>query len=501
MGGSAMKTAIVGGGVGGLITALLLTKQGTKVEIFEKESRLGGRLAFVERNGYRIDEGPTIVLLPEMLTSILEEAGISSDQYELIQCDPLYSLNYPDGTVYTKYASLSRQLEEIKRVFPGEEEHFIQFMEDMKTRFSIGKRAFLEKDFVHKRDFWTLENLKNLWKLKAYQTVHSMTASHFNDSRLQEAYSLQTLYVGGNPYSSPAMYSLIPYSEHEHGIYYLKGGYASLVEVLERELRRRNVPIHLNHKVDKLMLHGNRAQGIIANGKKRLFHSVILNGDFPKTASVIDKQEKSYIPSSGCVLFYFGLNRRYDQGNIHQFFMSPDFHHHMKQVFKSKEIPDAPSFYAFNPSKIDPTLAPEGKSVLYVLVPVPSGTHIDWSKQEAFKEKMLQEIEERAFPGIKEATEWMEIRTPNEAERFGLYQGGSFGIAPELRQSGVFRPQVKPYSYDNVFAVGASVHPGGGIPIVMQGAKLLADYIAREKHAIMKGGTIHEVHRESIPTV
>jgi phytoene desaturase len=501
MGESIMKTAIIGGGVGGLVTALLLSKRGFQVDIFEKEERLGGRLAFVERDGYRIDEGPTIVLLPEMLMSILDEAGIGRDRYELIPCDPLYTLHFPDGSTYTKFADIQKQLKEIKQKFPGEEENFMKFLEEMNARFLAGKRAFLEKSFVRKRDFWTVRNMKTLWEMKAYQSVQAFTSSYFQDDRLRQAYALQTLYIGGNPLSAPAMYSLIPYSEHEHGIYYVKGGYASLIEVMEEELIARGVRIHKQNPVQAVQTEGNKAKGVTAAGRFIPFDAVVMNGEFPLMASLVQKKPKKYVPSSGCVLFYFGLNKKYEQGEVHQFFMGEDFQQHMKQVFSTKEVPTDPSFYTFYPSLIDPSLAPEGKSVLYVLVPVPSGTHINWEKETAFQERMLNEIERRAFPKLREAVEWMEVRTPKEAAQFGLYEGGSFGIAPAFLQSGVFRPQYKPFEYENVFAAGASVHPGGGIPVVMQGAKLLADYLIEEKSMVEKGGGEHGHIKKSVSSL
>ncbi|AQX55854.1 hypothetical protein BC359_17050 [Priestia flexa] len=169
------------------------------------------------------DEGPTIVLLPKMLTTILEEAGISSNQYELIQCDPLYKIHFADGTTYTKRATEEEQFCEIERSFPGESENYKRFMVDMKKRFEVGEKAFSQKSFVNKWDFWTWQNVKFLKQLNANQSMHKFVSRYFNDQRLASAYALQSLYIGGNPYSSPAIYSLIPYSEHAHGIFYVKG--------------------------------------------------------------------------------------------------------------------------------------------------------------------------------------------------------------------------------------------------------------------------------------
>ncbi|WP_096155184.1 phytoene desaturase family protein [Bacillus sp. FJAT-45066] len=470
---------IVGAGIGGMISALLLRKEGFEVTIYEKESKLGGRLAFVEKDEYKIDKGPTIVLLPEMLVSILKEAGVKESDYELVALDTMYSLHYQDGTTYTKFRSMVKQKEEIEKKFPEDLKGFSKYMNDMEKRFAIGKEAFLEKSFVKKSTFWTAKNIQSLLKLKAYETTRKNANRYFSHKKLQEAYTLQTLYIGGNPYSSPAMYNLIPFSEHAHGIHYIKGGYASLVEVIQKKLLKTGVKIHFNSNVDRIITEDNEAKAIKVNGKVNNFDAVLVNGDFPNMLPLV-KQKKKYEPSSSCLLFYFGLNKKYDTSNVHQFFMSNDFSKHMKQVFKEKVIPTAPSFYTFNPSIIDDSLAPSGKSVLYVLVPVPSGDHIDWENEKDFIERMFQQLEQRAFPKLRESVEWMEVRTPKEAMVEGLFQGGSFGIGPSILQSGVFRPQVKPFKFKNVYAAGASIHPGGGIPIVMQGAKLAVEIIKED---------------------
>ncbi|WP_100372549.1 phytoene desaturase family protein [Bacillus sp. FJAT-45037] len=478
-----MKTAIIGGGVGGMLSALYERQRGHEVVLYEKEATLGGRLAFVERDGFKIDKGPTIVLLPEMIYSILEEVGITREEVPLTRIDPLYSLHFPDGMTFYKWSDKEKQYAELNKWFDGETENFDRYLADMKWRFEEGKTAFLDRDFVRKRDFFSAPNLHTLWKLKAYETVKRQASRYFNHPRLQEAFSFQTLYIGGAPHGSPALYSLVPFSEHYHGIWYVQGGYASLISLFEKKLRQRGVDIRLESEVEEFVMEGNRCVAIKTNNKQQeeLFDRFIVNGDFPNAEHLVTKQKKSYTPSSGCLLLYFGLNRTYEERDVHQFLMTDDFEKHMKEVFDEKTLPSSPSMYVFHPSLIDSSLAPDGKGVMYVLIPVPSGDAVNWDDVDHYIEERIDELEKRAFPDLRDAIEWMEVRTPKMALQDGLYAGGSFGIAPSLRQSGVFRPQLKPFKFDNVYAVGASTHPGGGIPIVMQGAKLLADYIDTEE--------------------
>lgn len=494
-----MTVGIIGGGVGGLMTALFLSHQGMDVTVYEKSSKLGGRLAFVRNGDYRIDEGPTIVLLPEMFLDLLQKAGVDTSVLRLLRCDPLYSMHFTDGSTYTKYAHALEQQREIERLFPNDATGFQQFLTEGKQRFDIGMDAFLSKSFSQTRDFWTFTNIRKLLQLKPYQSVAQLMKGYFSDERLQQAYALQSLYIGGNPYQVPAMYSLVSFSEHEHGVYYLQGGYASLIPVLEKTLRERGVTIHLSTPVEKILSHEGRATAIVANGQQHNHEAVVFNGEMPFLPDLVPEvPRRKFTPSSSCYLLYFGLNKTYTEQPIHNYLMGPDFKGHMNAVFQSKQLPKDPSIYIFNPSVVDTSLAPQGHSVLYVLVPVPAGSDIEWDDVDDWREEIIGRLEANGYPGLRDHTEWMEIRTPETAKREGYFQGGNFGIAPVLGQSGVFRPQAKPTKIRNLYATGASTHPGGGIPIVMQGAYLTAEAIVNDFP--IKGGQSNE-RQASVPTV
>ncbi|ANE47250.1 capsular biosynthesis protein CpsH [Paenibacillus swuensis] len=487
-----MSTAIIGGGVGGLTTALLLSASGEEVTIYERGNRLGGRLAYESNGTYRIDQGPTIVLLPEMLLEILEEAGISRDRIPLIPCDPMYRIHYADGTSFDKYSDPKKQQDEIESKFPGESGAFLRYMETMKELFIHGKEAFLERAFLKKSHFFTFKNVRLLHKMRVHKSVRALAAEFYKDSRLVDAFSLQTLYIGGAPFQSPALYSLIPYAEHAYGIWYVKGGYASLVDLLEEELVRRGVHIRLQSEITSIKVEHQRCEGVVlSDGSEHAHFQVVYNGDFPHLMSLLPnvtkrmKPKPRYIPSSGCVLVYLGLDKRWEEAPAHQFVLPPSLTDSLRAVFEEGRIPNEPSFYMFNPTALDDGAAPEGESVMYMLIPVPpavSGVHWD-EEVPALVDRVLQLAEERLFPGLREAIVWQQVRTPIDAVREGLYGGGSFGLAPLLSQSGVFRPQFAPLPIQGLYTVGASVHPGGGIPIVMQGAKLLTSHLEKERKA------------------
>jgi len=480
-----VEVAFVGGGIGSLTAALLLSKQGKKVTVYERSSRLGGRLAYQEGGGYRIDQGPTIVLLPEMLLSILEEAGIDRSRIPLLECDPLYRIHYADGTVFHKWRNQLRQIEELERLFPDEVEGFQRYMADMEVAFKQGKEAFLERPFLRKREFYTFRNISLLTKLKAYKSVRSFARRYFRNEKLLDAFSLQTLYIGGAPFQAPGLYTLLPFAEHAYGIWYVKGGYAGIVSILEAELRSRGVEIRTETQIEGLILEKGRCLGVKeAGGKEILHNTVVYNGDFPHLASLLPKDAvpmKAYKPSSGTILIYLGLNKQWKDASVHQFFLPKNLHSGLKEIFQNNRLPQDSSFYIFYPSAIDEEAAPPGESVMYMLVPAPPHGSVVWEDEvPELVERVIDEAEKRGFPGLRAAIKWKDVRTPRDAASDGLYHGGSFGIAPTFGQSAVFRPQIVPYPIQGLYAVGASVHPGGGIPIVMQGAKLLANYLLKE---------------------
>lgn len=486
-----MNIGFVGAGVGTLYAALLLTKRNPSLQltIYEKEDRVGGRLNYVEfDNGAKVDEGPTIVLLPSKLKQQLMKAGLPENEVELIEVDPLYRLRYQDETSFYKYREIERQAEEIERTF-GEGDAFRQYMSQKKEEYRIGFDTFLDRSYASKAELFEPKLLLLLMRLKAYETAHANMKRFFEDERLRVAYSLQTLYIGGNPYATPSLYGLIPYREQEEGVWYVKGGYFSLATKMEHELKRRGVRFEMNATVNRIHVTDGVADGITVNDEFVPYDAVVVNGDFPLMERLIDGvTPKTYEPSSGTLLLYFTVNGELDLP-VHQFDLPNDFEGSMRTIFEDGKLSEYPAMYTFNPSRMDTTLAPEGTSVLYVLVPVPRKLEREDFESQGTIEHLLGRIE-ALMPDFRERVIEMKVRTPMDAERFGLFEGGSFGIAPKLSQSAAFKPQARPFpKIERLYAVGASVHPCGGVPIVMIGSQLLVKKMEEEMGAMHRDDT------------
>lgn len=474
------KIAIVGGGIGGITASLYLRRLGYEVTLYEKSDRLGGRLTYELSGDFEIDQGPTIVLLPELLKDIFNDVGFEEDQYELISIDPVYDIHFKDGTTFRKYRDQEKTKAEIEAKFPGDGDGFERYLKEMEDVYYFGVDAFLSRDFQSKRDFLSLTNLKFVLKSKSYRTVTDYLSRYFKDQRLRDAYSLQTLYIGGAPHQVPALYGLISYSEHAFGVWYVKGGYYSLIPKLEAYLHELGVTIKKQTPVEKIIVENNQIKGLISSDGPEFYDKVVYNGDYPTIEGLIDGHkvlDRPLKPSSGCVMVYLGLSKQYTSQLTHQFFMSHDFSRYMESVTSKQTLPTDPSLYVFNPTAVEDTNS-KG-STLYILIPVPIAINPTEEELHAFVDDQLRWLEETAYEDLTKYIEWKKIRTPRDAERDGLYLGGSFGVSPLLSQSGAFRPQIVYPTIKGLYAVGASVHPGGGVPIVMQGAKLLKEAIER----------------------
>ena len=291
------------------------------------------------------------------------------------------------------------------------------------------------------------------------------------------------------PYDTPSLYGLIPYREQEEGIWYVKGGYFSLATKIEKELKRRGVTFKLEANVERVRVADGRADAVVVDGGVHPYDAVVVNGDFPLMERLIDGVKlKSYEPSSGTLLLYFTVDGDIDLP-VHQFDLPNDFAGSMQTIFEDGKLSKYPAMYTFNPSIIDDSLAPTGTSVLYVLVPVPRKLEREDFEASGAIEHLMGRIE-RMVPDFRDRVIEMKVRTPMDAERFGLFEGGSFGIAPKLTQSAAFKPQARPYPHiDRLYAVGASVHPCGGVPIVMIGSQLLVKRMEEEMGALYHDDT------------
>ncbi len=490
------KVIIVGAGTAGLASGIRLLKDGFDVEIYEKNEKPGGRMFRIEEKGFQFDVGPTIVMMPELYREVFEYSGANPNDYlDMSLLNPFNTIYYPDGTkleISSELPSLIRQLEQFG---PAETKGYLDYLSSVYERYQRVKNHFLDKSYRSAWGFFNPKSLYQAYKLKTLNSAYTSISRFVKDEKLRQALSFQTLYIGVSPYSGPSIYTIIPMIELLYGVWYIKGGMYQMTKALERRFLEMGGVINYNSPVEEILLVGNKTAGVLVNGKPRYGEIVLCNADFPyamknliKDESKKGKYKTSKIDtmkySTSSFILYLGLNKKY-KTNVHSIRFAEDFKRNIDEL-DNGTLPMDPSFYMYSPSQIDPTIAPNGKELIYVLVPVPNmhkGTS-EWTTDEVetYKNLVLNKIEKiKGFEDVKDHIEVLKTFTPKTFNyKFNLEYAATFGLKPILTQSVYFRPQNKFKTIDNLYFAGSSNHPGAGVPIVLASAQLACKEILKD---------------------
>jgi phytoene desaturase len=496
------KVIVVGAGTAGLASAIRLQNKGYDVEIYEKNPKVGGRMYQLEEKGFKFDVGPTIVMMPNVYREVFEQTGRNAEDYIPMQkLNPIYSIQYTKDEsldVSTDLADLTEFLEGI-----SEEDTlgYYRYLTQTYKRYLIAKDHFIEKSFRKPSDFYNPKTLVNAYKLKTFNNAYNEISKFVKDDRLMKMLSFQTLYIGISPHNGPSIYTIIPMIETIYGVWYIKGGMYTMATSMAKLFEELGGKIHLNSKVDEIVVKNKKANGIVVNGEVINADYVVVNADFPYAMKNLMKNEKDrgkYTDkkvdkmdySCSVFLMYLGLNKKVsDDTRLHNIVFANDFEKNISDIFEGND-PKDPSVYMYIPTKMDDSLAPKGKEVLYVLAPVPelkTRGH-KWTQDEIndYKEIVYDKIKmKKGLENIEDMVEVEKIFTPNNFENeFNAMHGATFGLAPTLLQSNYFRPQNKFRYTENLYFTGSSVHPGAGVPIALTSAKLAADELMKDDNSI-----------------
>jgi phytoene desaturase len=482
-----MKVLIIGAGVGGMATACRLARLGCEVEIYEKKEKVGGRLSNFEKSNFRVDAGPTLLLMPWVLRRVFTDLGKKINDYlELTKLHPVYKIYFEDGMVISPYSEKQKMFDEISKFSKKDAEGYLRYLADYKKYYEIALKEFIEKNFNSPLDMLTPKGIISLISGGALRDLYSKTGDYFSDPRVRIVFSLQSVYIGAAPTKLPAVYGLIPYVEFTEGVWYPKGGLYSIAETLALLCKEFGVKIHTKKPVKKIIVENSVAKGLqLEDGKIVLADAIISNADLPYTyLHLLDEEDRLHMPDSkvkslktSCSAFmmYLGLKGKVDLAH-HSFILPNDYLKTFEDIFERKVMPKKPGIYVANPCSHDKTLAPRDKSIIYVLVPVPNLlSGIDW-KIEAprLRKQIIQKLESIGVKDLEKRIVMEKIFTPLDwRDSFGLENGATFGLSPGLFQSAAFRPSNKDKKIKGLYFVGASTHPGSGIPIVLLSAELM----------------------------
>ncbi|MEO0415782.1 MAG: phytoene desaturase family protein [Verrucomicrobiota bacterium] len=484
---------VIGAGPGGLTSAMLLAHRGFRVTVVERESVVGGRSRELQLGDYSFDTGPTFLHQKFVLDEMFRETGRNSDDYlDFVKLDPMTRLSWGDTALNT-YADRNKMAEEVERVFPGSRAGFERFMRDHAEKLQK-IYPVLQKPFGSLASYLSPDLFKAFPYVATNNSVIDVLGKYFDDPRLQLAFTFQAKYLGMSPWRCPALFSILAFTEYEFGVYHTKGGLCKISQAMAKVLDEEGGEILFNSEVEEILTTGRKMTGVkLKDGSEIHGDEVIVNADFGHAmtnllngASVPDAEMRKKKFSCSTFMLYLGVDKKYDDEPFHHILFADDYENNVADIQSERMISDDMSIYIRNSSVLDPNVAPEGHSALYVLVPTINNRHgLNWDGiQQAYRDKVLDRIEScTSMTDLRDHIVEERIYTPASWQNDGVFMGATFNLSHHLGQMLYFRPHNRYQGFDNCFLVGGGTHPGSGLPTIYESARISTNLIC-DKHEV-----------------
>jgi phytoene desaturase len=486
------QVLVAGAGLGGLATALRLATRGYSVTILEQYHQPGGRLNYLERDGFSWDLGPSFFSMSYEFEALFQDCGVKNP-LTLQELDPVYTVNFSHlNKPISVYKDLDRLAKEVSDLEPDFQRKATKYLDAAERIFADTEYRVIKKNFSSLGDY-LFQLTKVPWQHapKMFRSMWSELSKNFKSEEVRIIFSLVAFFLGSTPFDTPAVYSLLNYTELRYdGYWNVKGGMYEIVRSIVRLLEQHNVQIHYNTKVvNTLQEDGNITAFVDQHGYQWEADQFVVNADAASfRGQVLEKrayrEEKldQYHWTLGPFTMYLGVEGKVPNLDHHNYFLGDNFKDYARTIFHTTEAPDNPYYYVSVSSKSNPESAPEGCENLFVLCPVPDLRHKpDWSDQEELTENIIQDLSKRTGFPIKERLLTQEIWNPRDwADRFNLYKGSGLGLAHDMDQIGGFRPNNKDEDFRNLYYTGASTVPGTGLPIVVISSRLTTEKILND---------------------
>lgn len=479
------RVAVVGAGPGGLAAALLLARAGVDTVVFEKDAMVGGRArTLVAPGGYRFDLGPTFFLYPRILSEIFASCGERlEDHVELKRLDPIYRLVFEDDGMLDVAADPQRLAAAIARLAPADAARVEDYLADNRSKLELF-RPILERPFGR---WWSLlsgDLLKALRLMRPFSSVDRDLQRWFADPRVRLAFSFQTKYLGMSPFRCPSLFTILSFLEHEHGVFHPMGGCGAVADAMARVAERLGADIRLGTPVDRIDFAGGRAVAVEAAGRRLPVDAVVVNADFAHAIPKLvpdahrsrwrDRKLGRARLSCSTFMLYLGLEGVVRELPHHSILLTRDYKRNLREI-SGGVLPQEPSLYVQHAGASDHAMAPPGHTSLYVLVPVPNlRAGIDWRREAPYYRAMiLDRLHLLGLTDLEPRIRYERMLTPEDwRDEFAVGEGATFNLAHDLGQMLYFRPHNR--FAPGVYLVGGGTHPGSGLPVIYEGARITA---------------------------
>ncbi|MBK9925145.1 MAG: phytoene desaturase [Anaerolineales bacterium] len=487
-----MKTKnviVIGAGIGGLTAAIHLAKRGLHVTIVEKNSHAGGRCDRISRDGHHFDTGPTLLVMPLLYEAEFNALGTSMhDVLDLQRVDPTYHLAFDDGSQLALTSDMDSMKKQMEQFETGSFQNLLRYMDEGQRHYHLGIEKLVKPDFRKASDFFKLSNLPLVHQVKPLTKHYANMSHYFDDPRLKSAFTFQDVYMGLSPFEAPATFSMMPYTELAHGVYYPKGGMYSIVEALVSLAEEAGVKFQFDSKVEQIEVKERSARGVIVNGQVLNADAVLANADLPYVYQNLLPQDgeskkldrKRY--SCSVISFFWGMDKPYETLPPHMLFLASDYRENFDSIIRDLSLPTNPSLYIHAPARLDPTMAPQGQDTLIAIVPVghmSANGEQDWAAlRDEARRQVLRRLASVGVTDLESHIKFETTFTPlSWKKRYNLVKGSTHGLCHNLMQLGYFRPDNKHAHYHNLYFTGASTRPGTGMPTAMVSGRQSAQRI------------------------
>jgi phytoene desaturase len=490
---NAKSVIVIGAGVGGLTAAIHLARRGLHVTVVEKNSHPGGRCDRFSREGHRFDTGPTLFVMPLLYEAEFQALGTSiQEQLNLVRVDPTYRLVFEDGSQLALTSDMKCMRDQLEAIQPGSFRGLLRYLEEGGQHYDITLKKMVNRDFRKASDFFCFQNLDLLFRLKPLARHYRHMSAYFKDPHLKAAFTFQDIYMGLSPFDAPATYSLMPYTELAHGVWYPKGGMYRIVEALTDLADLAGVEFLFDTPVEKIDTDGTRACGVKFEDGSCLGADVILaNADLPYVYQDLLPQEKMQQSlarkqfSCSVISFFWGVDRTYPALGPHMLFLAENYEGNFETIDRGSMLPSDPSLYLHAPARLDPSMAPPGEDTLTAIIPIGHMSETgeqDWGRlQDQAREQVFRRLQMLGISDLEAHVKFEEIYTPPSwQQRYNLVKGSTHGLAHTLTQMAYFRPSNRHSHYKNLYFVGASTHPGTGLPTAMVSGRLVSNRIVED---------------------
>ncbi|MGB3800823.1 MAG: 1-hydroxycarotenoid 3,4-desaturase CrtD [Lewinella sp.] len=494
-----MKTAVIGAGIAGLAAAVRLAVQGHEVDVYEAADGPGGKLhEFSLPGGYRFDFGPSLFTMPQYVDELFELAGENPrDHFNYERLDEVCRYWWPDGTRFTAPADTDDLVREAAQTFEVSERSMRRFMDKAAEKYELTGRTFLEKS-LHKIGTWldpqVAYAMLKIPGLDLFRSMHDVHEAAFDDPRLVQLFDRFATYNGSNPYKAPGLLSMIPHFEHHFGAYLPTGGMYDITTAIYELGKRLGVRYHFKQRVEKISCGGAQVKGLRVDGEELAFDTVVCNMDVwlaydrllpqAKQPGITLNQQKS----TSAVIFYWGIDRSFSELGLHNIFFSRDYASEFEKL-EGGDLHDDVTIYVNISSKLVPEDAPSGHENWFVMVNAPAHAGQDWdSLVSDLRKRVLRTLGERLLPALRRnkggagnLEDYIRaeriVRPPDIETLTGSHQGALYGSSSNNRMAAFLRHPNFSRNIDGLYFLGGSVHPGGGVPLCLLSAKIVADLV------------------------